>query len=209
MFSLKSFLISIRRGIGTLVEGIFESLCSPTPCGCCQQEYPLYELLTHTISDPYGVLDRHYRHICSSCAKKLRAIVDEKNRPLLRNRRIYQEIDVVKRHNERAIGQGLPGTLTLNEWVKTLDSLEWKCAYCGGEYEELDHWIPLAARQRGTTKLNCIPACSRCNRKKGSLHPSSIGESSLSPAAHQKIQQHMRQLHGDKQVVTEETYLSG
>jgi 5-methylcytosine-specific restriction endonuclease McrA len=42
------------------------------------------------------------------------------------------------------------------------------CAYCGGEFQELDHFIPLKAG--GTHVLsNVWPSCTPCNRTKGKL----------------------------------------
>lgn len=55
--------------------------------------------------------------------------------------------------------------IILPEWIKILDRYDWKCAYCGGEFEEIEHIIP---RSKGglTTRNNIVPSCKRCNRKK-------------------------------------------
>jgi 5-methylcytosine-specific restriction endonuclease McrA len=73
----------------------------------------------------------------------------------------------------RAEKLGLPATLTLEQWITTLDHFNWKCAYCSGRYTVIEHFIPLA-HGKGTTKNNCVPACHKCNSQKGTYHPSQI-----------------------------------
>lgn len=46
----------------------------------------------------------------------------------------------------------------------------WKCAYCPGPYEELDHAIPIS-RGGPHCPANIRPACKPCNRSKGSRTP--------------------------------------
>lgn len=75
-----------------------------------------------------------------------------------------QESIKVDQHNYRARRYGKPGTLTLVEWVGTLDYFYWRCAYCGGPYEVLEHFD--AVELKGTTKQNCYPACRSCNSRK-------------------------------------------
>jgi hypothetical protein len=81
-------------------------------------------------------------------------------------------------NNLRAMGQGLPGTLTVSQWLETIDYYQHKCAICQTRhYQVLEHFIPLALGLKGTTADNCIPACSECNRVKGNLHPLMLPES--------------------------------
>jgi 5-methylcytosine-specific restriction endonuclease McrA len=63
---------------------------------------------------------------------------------------------------------GKPATLTLKEWLQTLNHFNWTCVYCGQRrYTDIEHFIPVA-RGGGTTRDNCVPACRCCNvRKKG------------------------------------------
>lgn len=40
------------------------------------------------------------------------------------------------------------------------------CVYCGNPAKEVDHVVPVA--QDGTDRIdNLVPACRRCNRRKG------------------------------------------
>lgn len=73
-------------------------------------------------------------------------------------------------HNRRAEDYGLPATLTLEQWIATLEHFEWKCAYCRGKYAVLEHFVPLGYEE-GTTWSNCVPACNKCNGTKGPYHP--------------------------------------
>jgi len=63
-------------------------------------------------------------------------------------------------------------TLTLEEWLETLEHFKNRCAYCGEKSRKLvhEHVIPL---ERGGwhTKVNVIPACISCNRLKGRKIP--------------------------------------
>lgn len=61
-------------------------------------------------------------------------------------------------------------TLTSQEWEDILEKYNYKCAYCGIEFncENLptyDHFIPLS-RGGHNTKENIVPACRSCNAKK-------------------------------------------
>src|SRR5438105_4607941 len=80
----------------------------------------------------------------------------------------------VQHHNNRAIQYGLPATLTLQEWIVTLNHFEWKCAYClSAPYKGFDHFIPFNIRNsplntiaKGTSVDNCVPCCRSCNSRK-------------------------------------------
>jgi len=83
---------------------------------------------------------------------------------------IAREIEVVNNQVNRAIQANTSATLTLTEWLETLDHFQRKCAYCQGPYEVLEHFVPLVLGG-GTTRANCVPACARCNGKKNGYHP--------------------------------------
>lgn len=85
--------------------------------------------------------------------------------------RIEEEADKVKKHNKRAIELNHPGTLTVEKWIKMLNDFQWACAYCDGEYDVLEHVIPLTFPDSGTRRWNCVPACNKCNSLKGPYHP--------------------------------------
>jgi hypothetical protein len=57
--------------------------------------------------------------------------------------------------------------LTLVEWARTIGYFEDRCAYCGGDWDIVEHVTPLR-RGGGTTFVNCLPACQSCNLQKRS-----------------------------------------
>ena len=66
--------------------------------------------------------------------------------------------------NQRAKQKGSRHDLTMEQWLETLEHFDYKCAYCGGSYEIIEHYLPISIA--GTTVSNCVPACSRCNAMK-------------------------------------------
>lgn len=79
----------------------------------------------------------------------------------------------VDTHIKLARQAGVPATLTVDEWIFTLEYWMYSCAYCGGYYEVLEHFIPVSSGG-GTTADNCVPACSYCNTYKRDKHPNNI-----------------------------------
>ncbi len=76
----------------------------------------------------------------------------------------------VWRARERAIQIQLPATLTVEQWLRTLEHFRWRCAYCEQRPGVIiEHFIPLPLA--GTTAENCVPSCYACNSKKGNIHP--------------------------------------
>jgi len=65
----------------------------------------------------------------------------------------------------RAKKYNAPATLTIPEWLKILDHFKGKCAYCGRNFEIIEHIIAITAGG-GTTALNCVPGCLGCNATK-------------------------------------------
>ncbi len=63
--------------------------------------------------------------------------------------------------NQRAKQAGTRHDLTMEQWLETLEYFDHKCAYCGGEYEVIEHFMPIY--KAGTTVSNCVPACLHCN----------------------------------------------
>lgn len=61
-------------------------------------------------------------------------------------------------------------TLTSNEWLDILKEYDYKCAYCGRDFDEnnlptRDHVMPIS-KGGDNTKENIVPACRSCNCKK-------------------------------------------
>ncbi|HZE38548.1 MAG TPA: HNH endonuclease [Stackebrandtia sp.] len=89
-------------------------------------------------------------------------------------------------HSAQAIIQ-IPSVVRLNRYVKVTRrrgvSLTrravfardgWKCAYCGGPAETIDHVMP---RSRGGGHIweNVVASCARCNHKKSDRTPGEMG----------------------------------
>src|SRR5579859_770027 len=74
----------------------------------------------------------------------------------------------------RAKRVGLPATLTVEQWLLTLEHFEGKCAYCQKRPGVIiEHFVPLE-RGAGTEIGNCVPSCYACNSKKKGYSPDEI-----------------------------------
>ena len=74
-------------------------------------------------------------------------------------------------HNESK--KGRHPTLRKKQWLITLEHFNYKCVYCGGSFQNVDHYIPLS--QGGLTAWdNCFPSCISCNLKKDNWLPEQI-----------------------------------
>lgn len=95
-----------------------------------------------------------------------------------------REVRLLRHHLTVAAAFRVPATLTLRQWLATLEHFSWKCSYCQKRpYEYLEHFIPLikddievasCSLVGGTTIQNCIPACNKCNSCKGRHSPEYI-----------------------------------
>lgn len=59
--------------------------------------------------------------------------------------------------NQRANQAGAKHDLTMEQWLETLEHFDYKCAYCGGEYEVIEHYFPI--HNAGTTVSKCKERC--------------------------------------------------
>jgi 5-methylcytosine-specific restriction endonuclease McrA len=71
-------------------------------------------------------------------------------------------------HNTRARKLGLPANLDYKQWSQTLFHFNQSCAYCGGDYDVIEHFTPLTLGGE-TSAQNCVPACVRCNSSKSNI----------------------------------------
>jgi hypothetical protein len=71
---------------------------------------------------------------------------------------------ILRGQNQRAKQAGARHDLTMEQWLETLEYFNYKCAYCGGEYQVIEHFLPI--HKAGTTVTNCLPACLHCNTMK-------------------------------------------
>jgi 5-methylcytosine-specific restriction endonuclease McrA len=104
-----------------------------------------------------------YSHKAPSYTLKLCSVCRE-------NPLFAEEHNRLRNNIMRAEELGLPATLTLKQWLATLDYFNRKCAYCLVPYKGLEHYIPITLGG-GTTVDNCVPSCSRCNVRKRDKHP--------------------------------------
>jgi 5-methylcytosine-specific restriction endonuclease McrA len=75
-----------------------------------------------------------------------------------KNRTMEQRLRALINAEAKRVG-ARPDFLTMEQWLETLEYFNYKCAYCGGPFEILEHYLAKA----GTTVSNCVPACRRCN----------------------------------------------
>lgn len=153
------------------------------PCGICREWKDTHTFRDILIRDGRGYSGTNYAPGCPECIEKAPF-----NAPCIICSKIYpSQIDLdkdficyacfngqelISGHNSRARKLKLPTTLTLLQWTSALRHFDNKCAYCGGKYECLEHYIPLQKNGKaGTTAMNCLPACYRCNITKGDKHP--------------------------------------
>jgi hypothetical protein len=74
---------------------------------------------------------------------------------------LVRELDRVEGQRLRAHALRAEATLTLVEWLETLNAFQWRCAYCQAKpFQIMSHTIPLP--EGGTTVTNGVPACYRC-----------------------------------------------
>lgn len=114
-------------------------------CGLCGSSYLRLPESYHTGAFDVGV--------CKSC----------KTQHQKENSRLSANLNRTTKAN-------LPSTLTLSEWLAILDAHDHSCAYCGGDFEAIEHVIPVA-QGGGTTSDNCVPTCKSCNSKKHARTP--------------------------------------
>ncbi len=77
---------------------------------------------------------------------------------------IIREVDRVKTQLHQARSLGADATLTLVEWLITLEDFGWRCAYCQARsFQVMCHVISLP--EGGTIPENCVPACYGCKTR--------------------------------------------
>lgn len=75
------------------------------------------------------------------------------------------------RLRRRLRSKNAEGRATAAEIRDRMKQLGNKCVYCGGPFEHVDHFIPLANGGTGWPS-NLVPACAQCNFSKNSKLPS-------------------------------------
>lgn len=116
-------------------------------CGQYQEQQ-----IKHMIWELFSYDSGYLVFICESC---MRSRADRRKSTAAERQRVATQ-------NTRARAAGLIADLSIEEWIAILDEHNYKCAYCGGPFECMEHKIPVAAGG-GTTKGNVIPSCNQCN----------------------------------------------
>lgn len=82
---------------------------------------------------------------------------------------LIRELDRVENQCSRARTLRAATTLTLVEWLETLEHFHWQCAYCQEKpFQVMSHYRSLP--QGGTTADNCVPACRRCGQNQKQIN---------------------------------------
>ncbi len=86
---------------------------------------------------------------------------------------LYAESYRIARHKEESYHKDRSWNLHLGEWAETLRHYKWRCAYCTGSFESIDHFTPVS--QGGATWVgNVVPACIACQMAKGGQLPQEV-----------------------------------
>lgn len=73
----------------------------------------------------------------------------------------------VRTANNRALERGLAGDLTYDEWLGIVADYNDRCAYCLGDWSEIEHVVSIAHPDcPGTARENVVPSCKPCNARK-------------------------------------------
>jgi hypothetical protein len=91
--------------------------------------------------------------------QKIRELAETEENYLI----IIRELDRVTAQIIQARMLKVDATLTLMDWLVTLEDFHWQCAYCQAKpFQVMCHVAPLSVG--GTTPENCVPACYSCCR---------------------------------------------
>lgn len=79
--------------------------------------------------------------------------------------RTHPEVFWAARHRQRAKRYGLDLITRLVTPAQLIARWGDRCVYCNGDFEVIDHPVPVAAGGHHTVE-NVVPSCARCNRTK-------------------------------------------
>jgi 5-methylcytosine-specific restriction endonuclease McrA len=121
---------------------------------------------------------RYYQENLERMREKSRQRYQEnpdKGREIARKHRLANlDIDRIAKQRRRARKRSLPDAFTVDNWLRTVECWQGRCAYCGESDGPLDadHFIPLSSPDcPGTIPANIVPACRSCNSSKHSTDP--------------------------------------
>lgn len=157
------------HGMGSLYE---HTIFSQTPE---PEEYRVYRYskMPNNICENCASSHPAIKH-CLVCNSLIESKIRDRVISLCKGHEHFKtRLDNVRSQNNRTQVMGLQSDLTIKEWISTIKHFNFSCAYCGGKYEALDHFIPITLHV-GTTKNNCVPACKTCNSRKGNRLPEQV-----------------------------------
>jgi hypothetical protein len=130
-----------------------DELIAKAICRTCGKGKPLSEMA------PDRYAKSGYRSQCRECRK----IYDHRRGSDYRLE--HREIGWAKSHRSRSRRYGLPLVTELVTSDQVIAQWGNWCYYCEGQFEVVDHRIPVAAGGHHTVQ-NVVPCCSLCNQKK-------------------------------------------
>jgi hypothetical protein len=105
---------------------------------------------------------------------------------------LIREIERVEAQLFKARSLRAAATLTIVEWLITLNDFDWLCAYCQLKpFQVMSHVVPLP--RGGTTVENCVPACYSC------------GRSGKSKRGHERVHAYLAHIHDRRKNMKEPT----
>jgi 5-methylcytosine-specific restriction endonuclease McrA len=119
-----------------------------TICGGCNRVIPCSDRVQVQVETGY--------HSCLPCAEQIW------------NQPSYPPACGIRSACSRARKHGLPVTLTEPDWARAVEHFKDRCAYCALGWCLIEHATPVE-RGGGTSLGNCLPACTSCNARKGSM----------------------------------------
>lgn len=183
MGTISDFMQRLGSGILAIMRTVNDW---PVHCYRCHKEFKFGDGALHSV---YGIqaYERTFHQFCHDCIEAIYAEYPYRcagcgkrhnlaTFPICAECQALQYPREAKRiadQNMRAWEHGLEATLTMPEWLTTLNHWKWSCYYCGKPFEALDHHIPIA-RGGGTTANNCFPICKSCNSIKGASRPDDL-----------------------------------
>jgi 5-methylcytosine-specific restriction endonuclease McrA len=177
----------MENGIDNIWEwNIQQRLNKPRRCELCRSVDLARNMVNLTRNDVPGAIagfyhprcadevKEKYQKICVICNEKYTMLREDGNTEICPkcDKGEYRRMQTILESQLReARKHDLPATLTMKEWLETLDYFDWSCAYCGHKpFVILEHFVPISKRG-GTTKNNCVPACYSCNMLKKDKNP--------------------------------------
>lgn len=162
-------------------------------CVQCKKTLPFNALATDArLEHKLYCVDCLMEHVYVCLYCKGRYLVSEHDGSTCCPKCRIEEAYVPRQQPYRAKWAGLPYDLTHEQWEETVRHFGGYCAYCQVRlYRIFEHFVPIE-KGGGTTKNNCVPACTSCDRKKRHHHPDEVAHK-LPEGAIERIKSYLSQ----------------